>query len=71
VRLPAHAEGKSWRWRIIVRCRPYNGPLATAGSIPRHRVHGRDGQGEPTAGTIHAGEDDRRRSIARTILSAG
>ena len=27
VALPAHAEGKSWRWRIHVRCRPLRGPV--------------------------------------------
>jgi hypothetical protein len=25
VTLPAHAEGKNWRWRIQVRCRPHHG----------------------------------------------
>ena len=27
VSLPVEAEGKTWRWRILVRCRPFNGPL--------------------------------------------
>jgi hypothetical protein len=25
--LPVEAEGKTWRWQIMVHCRPYNGPL--------------------------------------------
>jgi hypothetical protein len=27
VTLPAHAEGKNWRWRIQVRCHPRRGPV--------------------------------------------
>lgn len=27
VTLPIHAEGKNWRWRVQVRCRPHKGPV--------------------------------------------
>lgn len=27
ITLPPHAEGKNWRWRILIRCRPHTGPL--------------------------------------------